>query len=169
LPATTCSTAESVTVTAIVPDTTVTFSGYAPAGAVIYFKENAFIIGTAVSNSIGLFSKLLQVHLVTHTYLVYLTDTTGLNTPEVALNPITLMTQADTPVANIHLPLLSPPQKPKSRRVVLFQFLDKLLLVKLLTCMLSVRKDFRRWLVAAATDNLISVLQTYLIKQTSML
>ena len=103
-PATTCSTTESVTVTAVVPNTTVTFSGYAPGGSVVYIKEGDFVVGTVVTPVSGLFNKVITSTPGPHSYLVYLTDNQGRTTPETILEPVTLITQSDIPISNIHLP-----------------------------------------------------------------
>lgn len=103
-PATTCDVTGNVTVTAVVPDTTLTFSGYAPSGSVVYFKEGDFIVGTVVTASNGVFSKTITSTPGSHTYLIYLIDNQGRTTPEVILDPVTLITQVDIPISNIHLP-----------------------------------------------------------------
>lgn len=103
-PTTTCDVESSVTVTAVVPDTSVTFSGYAPVGSVVYFKEGEFVVGTVVTPSTGIFSKTVISTPGSHAYLVYLTDNLGRTTPETILDPVNLITQSDLPIANIHLP-----------------------------------------------------------------
>ncbi len=103
-PATTCSVSGDVSITATVPDTTVTFSGFAPGGSVVYFKEGNFIVGSTVSASNGTFSKSIVSTPGDHTFIVYLTDNEGRTTPEVTLSPVSLSTHSDYPIINIHLP-----------------------------------------------------------------
>lgn len=103
-PATTCSTSGNVNVQAVVPDTTVTFSGFAPAGSVVFMKETGLIIGSTVTDSSGHFSKTVVGTAGQHTYTIYLIDNQGQSTPEVTLPTVNLMNHLDVPITGINLP-----------------------------------------------------------------
>ena len=103
-PATTCDTSDNVSITAVVPDTTVTFSGYAPGSSIVYFKEGEFIIGSTVTAVDGTFSKTITSSPTTHTIQVYLIDTQGRTTPTVTLPAFTLTSHLDLQINNLNLP-----------------------------------------------------------------
>lgn len=103
-PATTCDVENNVTITATVPDTTITFSGFAPGSSVVYIKEGDFIVGSVVTASTGQFSKAVVSTPGSHTFVIYLTDNQGRTTPEVTLPPVSLSVHLDLPIANLHLP-----------------------------------------------------------------
>lgn len=92
------------TVTATVPYTTATLSGFAPPAAIITIKEDGVIAATTTANSDGTFSKSLISNEGTHSYTIYYTDTSGLTSPEMVFNGIVLSNHLDTPITGIHLP-----------------------------------------------------------------
>ena len=93
-----------VTITAIVPETTVTFSGFAPASSTVTIKEGGSSIGTATTSPGGTFTKTIISSPGLHDFSLYYTDTAGRTTPETYFNGINLPAHVDTPVSNIHLP-----------------------------------------------------------------
>jgi len=93
-----------VTITAVVPETTVTFSGYAPASSTVTIKESGLVIGTTVTNPSGVFTKTIVSSDGLHDFSLYLTDTGGLDTPETYFNGVNLPVHLDTPISDIHLP-----------------------------------------------------------------
>lgn len=103
-PATTCSVTDSITIIATVPETTVTFSDYAPISSVVYIKEGGYIIGSVVTLSSGVFTKTVTSIPGAHTYSIYLIDTVGRTTPETILETVTLSTHIDLPISTINLP-----------------------------------------------------------------
>lgn len=103
-PATTCDVTNSVSITAVVPETTVTFSGFAPGSSIVYFKEGEFIIGSAVTDTSGVFNKTITSTADTHTIQIYLIDTQGRTTPTVTLPIFSLTNHNDLQISNIHLP-----------------------------------------------------------------
>jgi len=94
----------NVTVTATVPETTVTFSGFAPASSTVTIREGGLVIGTTVTGPDGTFSKTIINTPGIHDFTIYYTDTAGRATPETSISGITLVVHLDTPVNNIHLP-----------------------------------------------------------------
>lgn len=93
-----------VTITAVVPETTVTFSGFAPASSTVTIKESGAVIGTTVTNPSGTFNKTILSSPGLHDFSLYLTDTAGRTTPETYFNGVNLPAHVDTPISNIHLP-----------------------------------------------------------------
>jgi hypothetical protein len=93
-----------VTITAVVPETTVTFSGFAPASSTITIKESGTPIGTAVTNPSGSFTRTITSSPGLHDFSLYYTDTAGRTTPETDFNGVNLPVHLDTPISNIHLP-----------------------------------------------------------------
>lgn len=93
-----------ITVTATVPDTTVTFSGYAARSSTVYVKEGGTTIGTTTANASGHFSRTIVGTPGLHDFSLYYIDTQGRSTPETAFNNVNLIVHVDTPVNNIHLP-----------------------------------------------------------------
>src|SRR4030065_1824048 len=63
-----------VTVTAIVPETTVTFSGFAPASSTVTIKEGAVVIGTTVTNPRCGFTRTIISSPGSHNFSLYYTD-----------------------------------------------------------------------------------------------
>lgn len=102
-PATTCDVTNSVTITATVPDSTATFSGFAPAGSTIIIKENNTVIGSTITDPSGLFSKTVFSTPGLHDFSLSLTDTSGRSTPATTYLGVSLISQTDTPVSNILL------------------------------------------------------------------
>lgn len=96
--------ADDVNVSATVPATTVTFSGFAPPSSVVFVKETGLIVGSAVTDSSGHFSKTIVSTSGQHSYTIYLIDNQGRSTPEVPFDNLNLINQLDTPVTNINLP-----------------------------------------------------------------
>lgn len=103
-PNNTCSTSENVTITATVPDSTATFTGYAAGGSTVTFKDNSVVAGTVVTLPSGTFSKTVVSTPGLHDFAVYFTDTSGRTTPETLFSGINLPFHADTPISNVHLP-----------------------------------------------------------------
>lgn len=94
----------SVTITATVPDCTVTFSGYAPKNSTITFKDSGSVIGTTTANTSGVFTKTIVSTPGSHDFSMYATDTAGRTTPETFFSGVNLINQTDNPINNIHLP-----------------------------------------------------------------
>lgn len=103
-PNNTCSTSDSVTITAIVQDSTVTFSGLAPSSSVITFKDSGIIVGNTTADPSGLFNKTVSSSAGSHDFSLYLTDTSGRSTPETLFPGVNLGSHTDTPLSNILLP-----------------------------------------------------------------
>ncbi len=103
-PATTCSVSGDVTVTATVPDSTATFSGYAPGSSVVTIKDNTVAAGSTTTNPSGTFSKTVVSTPGSHDFALYFTDTSGRNTPETIFSGVNLPFHTDTPVNDVHLP-----------------------------------------------------------------
>src|SRR4030042_3121192 len=93
-----------VTITAIVPETTVTFSGVAPASSTVTIKEGVVVIGTTVTNPSGVFTRTITSSPGSHIFSLYYTDTAGRTTPETYFNGVNLPVHVDTPISNTHLP-----------------------------------------------------------------
>ncbi len=103
-PNNTCSTSENVTITATVPDSSATFTGYAAGGSTVTFKDNTVVSGTVVTLPSGTFNKTIVSTPGLHDFAVYFTDTSGRTTPETFFNGVTLPYHVDTPISNVHLP-----------------------------------------------------------------
>src|SRR3989304_4141562 len=99
-----CDISEAVTVTATVPASGVTFSGFAPPASVVTIKENDLGVGTAVTNSNGEFSKTVTSNPGVHNFTIYATDNAGLSTPEISISNISVIAHPNTPVTSIPLP-----------------------------------------------------------------
>ncbi|OGY22172.1 MAG: hypothetical protein A2126_00590 [Candidatus Woykebacteria bacterium GWB1_45_5] len=93
-----------VTITATVPETTVTFSGFAPASSTVTLKEGVVVIGTTTTNPSGVFTRTVVSSSGLHDFSLYYTDTAGRTTPETYFNGTNLPPHVDTPISNIHLP-----------------------------------------------------------------
>lgn len=103
-PNNTCSTSDNVTITATVPDSTVTFSGYAAGSSTVTFKDNTVVSGTVITLPSGTFNKTIVSTPGLHDFAVYFTDTSGRTTPETLFNSVNLPYHSDTPISNVHLP-----------------------------------------------------------------
>jgi hypothetical protein len=103
-PSTTCSNSEDITITATVPDSTATFTGFAPGSSTVTFKDNTVVTGTVVTLPSGTFTKTVISTPGLHDFAVYFTDTSGRTTPETLFPGINLPYHADTPISNVHLP-----------------------------------------------------------------
>ena len=96
--------AADVTVTGVVPPTTVTLSGVAPASSTITIIEDGIVVATTVTSVAGTFSKTVTSTAGIHNYSLFLTDTGGLTAPNTDFNNVTLTVHTDTQINNIHLP-----------------------------------------------------------------
>lgn len=103
-PFNTCSVSEDVIITATVPDSTVTFSGLAPAGSTVTIKDNSVVTGTTTTNPSGVFTKTVISSPGIHDFSLYLTDTSNRSTPETNFNGVSLPFHIDTPISNVLLP-----------------------------------------------------------------
>jgi len=103
-PSNQCDVSNSVTITANVPESSVTFSGFAPWGSIITFKEADSVIGTAVTGADSQFTKTISAPSGIHNYILYLIDTEGNYSPEIAFNNIGITNHTNTAISNIHLP-----------------------------------------------------------------
>src|SRR4030067_784740 len=75
-----------VVITAVVPETTVTFSGFAAASSTVTIKEGVATVGTTVTNPSGVFSRTIISSPGLHDFSLYYTDTSGRTTPETFFN-----------------------------------------------------------------------------------
>ena len=96
--------AADVDVSATVPDSTASFSGFGVPGAIITIKEGSNVVGATIANASGEFSKTIVSTPGEHTFSIFQTDTSGRSTPEIVLPTLTLPFHIDTPVENIQLP-----------------------------------------------------------------
>jgi len=92
-----------VTITATVPNSTATFSGWAPASSVVTIKDNGSAVATTVTNPGGQFNRTVDSSAGAHDFALFYTDTAGLTTPETTFS-VNLPNQIDTPISDIHLP-----------------------------------------------------------------
>jgi hypothetical protein len=93
----------SVTVTATVPQSTATFSGFAPVSSTVTIKDNSVVAGTTTTTLAGTFSKTIISTPGLHDFSLYLTDTAGRTTPETIFSGVAIISQTDNPISNIHL------------------------------------------------------------------
>lgn len=104
-PNNTCSVQQDVTITATVPDSTVTFSGVAPASSTVTFKDNGTVAGTGITNGSGQFNKtIISSQGGPHEFTIFYTDTAGRTTPNTTFSGYNLPFHIDTPISDIHLP-----------------------------------------------------------------
>lgn len=103
-PDNTCSVSSDVTITATVPDSTATFSGYAPASSVVTIKDNGTATGTTTTAGGGTFTRTVISTPGLHDFALYFTDTSGRTTPETLFDDVNLPFHTDTPVNDVHLP-----------------------------------------------------------------
>ncbi|MDP2671098.1 MAG: hypothetical protein Q8P13_01395 [bacterium] len=95
--------AANVNVTSTVPETTITFSGYASASATVTIKESGTTVGTTTANGSSLFSKQITTNPGSHDFTLRQTDTSGRTTPDTSLSGVTASAHLNTAVADIHL------------------------------------------------------------------
>jgi hypothetical protein len=96
--------AADVTVTGVVPPTTVTLSGVAPASSTITIIEDGVVVATTITSVAGAFTRTITSTAGIHNYSLFLTDTGGLTTPNTDFNNVTLTVHTDTQINNIHMP-----------------------------------------------------------------
>jgi len=99
-----CSVSSDVTVTATVPDSTATFSGFAAANSTVTIKDNGVTAATTVANASGIFNRTIVSSPGLHDFALFLTDTSGRTTPETLFENVNLPFHVDTAISNIHLP-----------------------------------------------------------------
>lgn len=104
-PASSCSVSGKISITATVPDTTVTFSGFAPESSSVTIKEDSTVVGTTTTNSLGHFSKQLvsTPAPASHTFSLFYIDSSSRVSATTVLPPVNLPVHLDTTLENIHL------------------------------------------------------------------
>ncbi len=99
-----CSNSENVDVTATVLESSVTFSGFAAGESIVSIQENGTTIGTVIASNDGTFSKTITSSQGIHNFGLYVTDNTGLSSPLVTFDNISVVAHEDTKIPNILLP-----------------------------------------------------------------
>ena len=96
--------AADVTVTGIVPPTTITLSGRAPASSTVTIREDGSIVATTVTSVAGTFTRTITSTPGLHNYSLTLIDTAGRGTPATNFNNVNLPIHGNIPISNIHMP-----------------------------------------------------------------
>jgi hypothetical protein len=96
--------AQSVTVSAEVPDTTVTFSGVTSPGAFVTILDNATVVGTVTADSNGGFTKTLSNQQSgTHSFGITAQDLAGTTSIQYSF-VVSLTFRTETVISNIVIP-----------------------------------------------------------------
>jgi hypothetical protein len=96
--------AADVNVGATVPDSSVSFSGFAPAGSTVTIRDSGTTVATTTTSAAGTFSRSFVTTAGVHDFSLFLTDTVGRTTPETFFDDVNVPTHADLPISNVHLP-----------------------------------------------------------------